>query len=104
MSVEYNTFIICGFACTEELRDQINEATNYELEDNFIFIDSWSGGDQIFGVILRSLEPGDYLDISDLTITPSVQEKIFELYCKIPPELRWMGLESPRIYVAHRVS
>ena len=103
MSVEYTTSIICGFACSSELKEEINEATNYELEGDFFCIDSWNGGDQIFGVTLRSLEPGDYLDISDLTITPSVQERIFELYCKIPPELRWMGLESPKLYVAHRV-
>ena len=102
MSIEYNTRLVYGFICPDELHDKFNEDTNYAFEDDFICADSWTGKGWLFGIYLESLEEGTFSTLREPTAEE--KEKLFSIFCRIPPALRWMGLEAPQVYVMQQVS
>ena len=115
MSVEFSTQIGFGYMLTpEEHQKMIDYAEEHdalgEVEDEFICLDSWSGGNYFLGEIFSTIEGGDYVTM-DAVIYPSSfnpelfsrkYEEILNL-CGVAvlPETKW---DNPKLYVMHIVS
>ena len=118
MSVDYEAFIGIGWVISDEQREQMIEA-NYALyqegkapcvEDEFYYINAYTGGDTFLGDRIATVDEGEYTCISDLSavISPEQWERFAEKYATI---LEACGIEitidskwaSPQLYLINHV-
>ena len=118
MSVDYEAFIGIGWVISEVEREQMIEA-NYALyeegkapcvEDEFYYINAYTGGDVFLGERVVAVDEGDYICVSDLSeiISPEKLEALGEKFATI---IEACGIEitidskwaSPQLYLINRV-
>lgn len=103
MSVDFRAYLGVGYIIPTELRDRINEATDYEYEDKFMYADCYSAdADEVFfGNILLSADPGCYKSLDELK--PLEIDKIDKIIEAAGVGKEFEGI-FPKIYLIHRVS
>lgn len=103
MSVDFRAYLGVGYIIPTELRDRINEATDYEYEDKFMYTDAYYADDDevFFGNLILSANPGDYISLEE--IKPLEVDKLDKI-------IREAGVEKDfetiylKTYLIHRVS
>ena len=110
MSVDYTTDIGYGYILTFDQVRKIEENTMGEIFDYIYCIDGYVDSCvYFFGIQLRSLYPGDYVNIANV-IELSCEEAN-KVVNKITAMLKDCGLDpkhpdwnAPQIYVLHRIT
>lgn len=103
MSVDFRAYLGVGYIVPTELRDRINEATDYEYEDKFMYTDAYYADDDevFFGNLVLSANPGCYTSLEE--IKPLEVDKLDKI-------IREAGVEKDfetiylKTYLIHRVS
>ena len=118
MSVDYEAFIGIGWVISDEQRDQMIEA-NYALykegkapcvEDEFYYINAYTGGDVFLGERVVAVDEGEYICVSDLSaaMDPAKWEAFAEKFAtiieacgiEITPDSKWA---NPQLYLINHV-
>lgn len=68
MSVDFKAYLGVGYIIPTELRDRINEATDYKYEDKFMYIDCYddSANEVFFGNLILFADIGCYTSLDEL--------------------------------------
>lgn len=103
MSVDFKAYLGVGYIIPTELRDRMNEATNYEYEDKFMYTDAYYAEDDevFFGNLILSANPGCYTLLDEAE--PLEADKLDKII-----EAAGVGKEFegvfPKVYLIHQVS
>jgi hypothetical protein len=103
MSVDFRAYLGVGYMIPTELRDRINEATDYEYEDKFMYTDAYyADADEVFfGNLILSADPGYYKSLDE--IKPLEVDKIDKIIEAAGVSKEFEGI-FPKVYLIHRVS
>lgn len=110
MSVDFMTDIGYGYILTFDQIRALEEHTEGKVWDYACSIDGYLGGcNYFFGIRLCRLEPGEYVNIADITElsyedAAKISNKIISMLqdCGLFPEHpNW---NSPQIYILHHIT
>lgn len=115
MSVDFSTRVGFGYMLTpDEHQQMIDYAEEHdmlgEVEDEFMCLDSWSGGNYFLGEVFSTVEPGEYVTMDVVIYPPDFNPELFARRMEeilticgvsILPETKW---DNPKLYVMHIVS
>ena len=113
MSIEFSSEIAFGWKVSREEYNTMNELSNFNYEDNFICVDSWSySSDYIYGITLCHINEGSCIELN----LPALSAKIpSDFLSESIAALREMGKDEwfddptnpknhPRLYIIGKVS
>ena len=103
MSVDFRAHLGVGYIVPTELRDRINEATDYEYEDKFMYTDAYYADDDevFFGNLILSANPGDYISLEE--VKPLEVDKLDKIIKEAGVEKDFETIYL-KTYLIHQVS